>query len=314
MNCYLLFFFSLFFFLHSGAQKREQFYDYNWKPCNAAQARFVSYVEKTDSGWIRRDYFLATNALQMEMLYADSVCKIQNGYGHWFHSNGRLSAAGRYKNNKREGLCVSYHANGMLSDSAWYENGKIKGIGMSWYADGSASDSLTSINDSTTVAVSWHIKGAPSAAGYLRHNKPQGKWRYFHEDGSLSAEVQYEKGRIISKAYFNPDGSVQPDTADTDAVFKNGGPAGWRKYLEKSMYWPTNVKLVNTDMVTVVVQFEVNTEGKTELVELYTPFEPRFDAIALKVIKNSPAWIPARQFNRPVRVKRRQPLSFAQME
>jgi hypothetical protein len=44
--------------IHSTAQKTEAYYDYNWKACTPENARYYSEVVKTDSGWLRHDYFL----------------------------------------------------------------------------------------------------------------------------------------------------------------------------------------------------------------------------------------------------------------
>jgi len=69
------------FFLFS--QKTETYYDYFWKPCSAENARYFSLVEKTDSGWFRKDYFLSSRTLQMQGLYEDENCKTSNGFSNF---------------------------------------------------------------------------------------------------------------------------------------------------------------------------------------------------------------------------------------
>jgi hypothetical protein len=60
-----------------GAQKTETFYDYNWQPCEAENARFYGTLQKTDSGWLRKDYFLPGNSLQMQALYEDKLVRLK---------------------------------------------------------------------------------------------------------------------------------------------------------------------------------------------------------------------------------------------
>lgn len=305
---------GLFLYLSAAAQKSDSFYDYNWKPCTVDKARFYSTLQKTDSGWLRNDYFINSRQLQMQALYADSASKIRNGYGRWFYANGNLSAAGRYVNNKQEGVCISFHSNGMMADSASYNNGVPADKRFRWHRNGYLSDSISHINDSTDVHISWFDNGSPESAGYLLKGKLHHKWKYHHRNGNVSAIIVYNKGNIVSKEYFNEDGSLQKDTADREAAFVKGDNSGWKKYLEKSAYWPSNLKLVNTNAVTVGVEFTINEAGKPEDVETYIPFDSAFDEIAVRIIKQSPAWKPALQYNRKIKQRFRQPVTFVQQE
>lgn len=298
------------------AQKKEMYYDYSWKPCEPGNARFYSVVRKTDSGWLRQDYFINSMQLQMEALYEDSDCKIYNGHAAWYYANGIPSAKGRYIQNKQEGICVRYHSNGMMADSATYRNGKPRGIRLMWHRNGYMSDSVAHVNDSTDVKVSWFDDGSLSAAGYLLNGKPHAKWKYYHRSGSLAGSVVFEKGNVVSAAYFNEDGSPQPDTskANVDAVFKNGGAGGWSKYIAKNTKWPHGLQLKNTNTVTVVISFTINEEGKPEDVEVYIPFHPEFDKAAEEIIRKSPPWKPALAANRKVKQIFHQPVTFFQEE
>lgn len=300
----------------AAAQKTELFYDYNWKSSTPENAKFYSTVEKTDSGWFRNDYYISTYKLQMKALYEDADCKIINGYCTWFHANGIPSTVGRMIHNKREGVCVQYHPNGMIADSATYHNGIPVGARFMWHRNGFLADSISHINDSMDVQVSWFDDGALKAAGYLLKDKPVGKWKYYHRNSEVAGIVIYENGKSVSKEYFNEDGSPQADTAvaNSESVFKNGGINGWRKYLEKTALWPHGLQLVNTNAVTVGVEFTINEEGKPEDVGIYIPFHDAFDKIAIEIIRKSPVWKPAMQHNRKVKQRYRQPVTFQQTE
>lgn len=300
------------------AQKTETYYDFYWKPCEPAAARFYGTTEKTDSGWLRKDYYLNSSkaTLQMQALYEDADCKVQHGFAVYYYANGKVSAEGRRVHGKREGVCVSYYSNGMMSDSAYWHNDVPLASRFRWYPDGSMGDSITRINDSTTVQISWWEDGTPKAAGYLRNDNLHGKWKFFHRNSQLAAEEVYDNGKVISKNYFNEDGTAQPDTAkaNREASFAKGGMDGWRRYLENKIHWPERYKLVNTSMVTVGISFCVNEEGKITEVETWVPFDPVFDNEAMDIIKKSPPWQPALWHNIKIKAYRRQPLTFQQEE
>ncbi|MGQ0739732.1 MAG: energy transducer TonB [Bacteroidota bacterium] len=296
------------------AQKKEQYYDFFWKPSEPGLARYYSTTEKTDSGWLRHDYYISDMTLQMRALYEDADCKVQNGYCVYYHSNGNISTAGRRVHGKREGVCVQYHFNGMMADSATYSNDKPLGSRFRWHRNGYLADSIAHVNDSTDIHFGWFDNGAPESGGYMLDGKFQGKWKFYHRNGALAGEEVYDKGRVISKQYFNEDGSAQPDTAkaNTETAFKNGGGDGWRRFLQKNTQWPAGYELANTNLVTVGVSFCVDEEGKLTDIEMWVPFHPVFDKEAIDIIRKSPAWKPAILHNRKMKSWFRQPITFQQ--
>ena len=119
----------------------------------------------------------------------------------------------------------------------------------------------------------------------------------------------------MEAVYYTETGQVQTDTSlvNREAVLK-GGANAWRNYLSKNLYWPPNLEFSTGGSVTVGVSFIVDENGKLTNAEIYLPFHEAFDAIALKVIRSSPSWLPAYAHNRRVKAYFRQPVSFAQPE
>jgi antitoxin component YwqK of YwqJK toxin-antitoxin module len=299
--------------LAATAQKTETFYDYYWKPCPAENARYYSIVEKTDSGWLRKDYFVSPTRLQMQALYEDEAGKTKNGHYFSFHANGIASNVGRYIHGKQEGVNTSYHTNGVIADSGLYHNGKVADKRFRWHSNGYMSDSISRVNDSTEVHVGWFDDGQLAFAGYLVNGKENGKWKYYHHNGQVSASEIYSRGKRTSVEYFTEEGQPQTDTsaANREATFK-GGDAAWRKYLEKNLYWPSGLKFTTPAVVTLGISFVIDENGKVISAEVSMPFHEEFDKIALRIIKNSPPWLPGAAHNRKVKAYRRQPFSFSQ--
>jgi TonB family protein len=299
----------------STAQKTEAYYDYFWKPCKAEEAGYFSTVEKTDSGWLRKDYYVTTKHLQMRGLYEDEANKIHNGYCTWYYANGYPSATGRYVHGKREGLCLSYLANGMVTDSALFHNDQVVDKRLRWHRNGFIADSINRINESTCVQIGWFDDGNLAYAGHLVNDQQEGKWKYYHHNGQLSANEMYSAGKLMAAVYFDETGKEQSDTStiDREAGFK-GGEKDWIKYLGKKLYWPANLAFKTPGSVTVGISFTIDENGKVTDAEVSMPFHDAFDKIALNIIKNSPAWQPARSHNRKVKAYRRQPITFVQPE
>jgi antitoxin component YwqK of YwqJK toxin-antitoxin module len=312
--------FSLLIFLvtvnvWSFGQKKEAYYDFFWKPCSPENSRYYSIKEKTDSGWLQNDYYTHSRSLQMKALYEDKACTIQNGYGYYFHANGLASVIGRRIHGKQDGICVSYYSNGMIADSAIFQNGAVTDKRFRWHRNGYLSDSISRLNDSVYVHVGWFDDGEPAFAGHELNDKRNGKWVFYHHNGQLSSSAVYRKGNIISIEYFDEAGKTQTDTSavNREAVLK-GGEVAWRKYLEKNLYWPPGLKFTTPAAVTVGIGFAIDENGKVIDAEVFMPFHEEFDRIALKIIKNSPAWLPAIEYNRKVKAYRRQPITFTQSD
>lgn len=289
------------------------YYDWQWKPCDVSLARFYSLVEKKDSGWLRDDYFIATKKLQMSGLYKDEANEIKNGYFRYFYSNGNLSSAGKYKNDKKEGLWFSFHYNGMMKDSSYFSEGKPLGTSISWYSNGYIQDSADYTGNGQAVYINWFNNGAPASGGRYINYEKEGPWQYFHNNGKLAALEKYHQGNLLSRIYYDEQGEEMKDTAnrDRDASFK-GNEYKWRNYLENNLEFPRNVKLVNTDIITVVIIATIDEDGNIEDAYVETPFDPLFDDEALRVMKKSPKWMPAIRYNRRVKMRIRQAISFSQ--
>ena len=293
-------------------QKKETFYDFSWKETTPENATYYSVKVKTDSGWLQTDYYIRTQRLQMSALYADEAAEVHNGHAYYYHANGIPSVIGRMINNKEEGVCVSYHPNGRMSDSALFRNGNVVDKRFQWHPNGMMSDSTSKVNDSTYISVGWFEDGNISYAGYLRNDEQYGKWQYFHHNGQVSALETYENGRLLKAEYFDEQGKPLKDTSMVNRkASMNGGQAAWTRYLERNLTWPEGLTFTTPASVTVGVSFWVDENGQVTDAEVSLPFHEAFDRIALRIIKNSPKWLPAIAHNRKIRVHKLQPVVFS---
>lgn len=299
----------------ASAQKIEKFFDYNWKPCDPSIARFYALIEYKDSLWRRSDYYIRENKLQMTGSFRDSTSKTEEGLFRYFHTNGYPESFGTYINGKRQGPWLRYYNNGMMRDSVFYTNGQPSGTSLGWHLNGYPRDSSVYNDDGTAVKVEWFDNGNPSSAGRTRHEKMNGKWVFYHKNGNVSAKEVYDNGRLLTRDYFDETGNPMTDTTSRDkgAEF-NGGQKAWMKYMLGNLYFPNQYKITGGDRAIVVISAVIDEDGKVTDVEVFSPFHPAFDNIAVKMMKTSPKWKPAISHNRRVKYYIRQPVTFSQPE
>jgi len=103
---------------------------------------------------------------------------------------------------------------------------------------------------------------------------------------------------------------------DVEASFP-GGQEGWRQYLMKNLQinkvadqiiFPRGKKEIKQ---TIIVKFIVDRKGTiSDVAAENMDADPYCIAEAIRVIKVSPPWVPARQNGRSVNAYRRQPITF----
>jgi antitoxin component YwqK of YwqJK toxin-antitoxin module len=301
--------------LPGSAQKIEKYYDYQWRETEPQYARLYAVVEKTDSGWRRKSYFLQKGTLQLQAYYEDSACKIASGTFLSLHPTKEIEWVGRYVHNKKQGLWLRFYQDGKPMDSAVFDNGRQTGIGIGWHHNGYMSDSSVTLPDGSGVRVSWFDNGVPSSTGRVAEYKMDGKWTYFHRNGKPSSIELYDHGKFVDKQFFNEKGNLVADTSNNDkpATFP-GGLVAWGKFLSKHLFFPPEYKINNSDKASVVITCTADEEGRIQDAYVSVPFFPEFDKIALDAVRQSPRWIPAMNHNRKVKATFRQPVIFSQYE
>ena len=84
---------------------------------------------------------------------------------------------------------------------------------------------------------------------------------------------------------------------------------GFREYVNHKTVYP-QAALLNGIQGRVVVEFDVNRQGKVENAKVVQGVHPLLDAEALRVVKSSPKWTPGVQRGKKVKVKYTFPFNF----
>ncbi len=123
---------------------------------------------------------------------------------------------------------------------------------------------------------------------YIPDGKDEGVAEGFDEDGKKIKNYVYEQ----------------------EAEFK-GGQKAWQQYILKSVSKDLKIKGEGDITANVQVQFIVNKDGEVSVAKiLKSSGYAQVDKDALRVIKESPSWNAAIQFNRPVNAYRVQPFVY----
>jgi TonB family protein len=309
----LLYGLLLLFPIATIAQPVTRYYDGKWKETSAQNAVYYSVYKKQDSLWQRQNYYTSDGRLQMSGWYLDSACKKGHGKFTYYYSNGRPSSIGQQVNGKKEGTWYEFHNNGMMADSAFYVNDQPSGMTLSWYPSGYPSDSAFFDAAGNGTAVSWFDNGNPSSAGrYVDWKKQNGKWKYFHRNGQVSAIEIYDNGKLMEKQYFNEEGQPMDTTNRDQKATPQGGSAGWMAYISRQVVWPRGLQFTNTNKATVEITAWIDEEGNVLNAYVSKPLHREFDDIALSAMKRSPKWQPAISHNRKVGYEITQPITFEQ--
>jgi antitoxin component YwqK of YwqJK toxin-antitoxin module len=294
------------------AQKIEKYYDYQWHLTDVGHARFYSLLEKSDSGWHCRDYYVRDASLQFEGWYQDSDRKMAEGKCEYDYPDQTTEIRGGFVHGKKQGIWITYHPNGKMADSVVYDNGNPIGTGMAWFPNGYTADSTFHNADGSGVQLKWFDNGNPSSAGAMGPGfKKNGKWKFFHKNGQISALELYDQGKLLDKQYFDESGKPVLDTTSRDrpATYK-AGMTSWLEYLGKHLHYPKGFVITNSDQAVVVIKMTIDEEGKIRDAFVRVPFYPDFDKIALDVIGKAPRWLPAMDHNRIVSAHLTQPVIF----
>jgi antitoxin component YwqK of YwqJK toxin-antitoxin module len=302
------------FYLLKG-QKIEKYFDNNWKECSFENAMFFAMLEKKDSVWERKDYFVHQRTLQEHGFYKDEDCKIEHGLFKRYYFNGNLKTTYIAINGKIEGTQISYHINGIMSDSSTFINGKkLGGLSVGWHQNGNVRYERQVDSLGNGVFISYFDNEKVDSKGRLLNDTKTGTWVYYHYNGNKAQVCNYHADSVKSKTCYNENGELETcNFPDSNSTFSKG-INGYKEYLQNKVYWPINYEFKNITKAAVTVYFTIDVTGKVKDAFVMQGFHTAFDVIALDIIKRSPKWIPARHKNRFVESYKKQVIHFAKGE
>ena len=96
---------------------------------------------------------------------------------------------------------------------------------------------------------------------------------------------------------------------DEHPTFKGGTPNDFAVWVSQNVKYPKSAKEAGIEG-TVKVHFVIDKKGKISEAHVCESVHPLLDKEAVKVIKKSPKWKPAKKDGRPVKVSYTMPVMF----
>ncbi|MDI3319288.1 energy transducer TonB [Pinibacter soli] len=134
----------------------------------------------------------------------------------------------------------------------------------------------------------------------------------YNEKGDTTDYDIYEHGDVIKSWSLHPEEEERLNAEfarnEVAAQFP-GGEKAWYKYLGDNLKIPKELENQNIKGV-VILKFTIAPTGKIEAVEIIKSLNPLLDEEAVRVVRKSPKWKPAKQNGKKVQTTITQPITF----
>ncbi|MDF2434406.1 MAG: hypothetical protein JWP44_4037 [Mucilaginibacter sp.] len=147
--------------------------------------------------------------------------------------------------------------------------------------------------------------------GNLKSGKRDGVWKGYFKNVQTNFTENYKNGILIDGTATFADGKTGLYTKfrGSSPQFKSGLDAFYR-YLGNQINYPTEERKKNIQGV-VAITFVVEKNGKIADIKVVKSVSPGIDNEAVRVIENSPTWVPGTMFGQTARVVYSVPINFA---
>jgi TonB family protein len=234
---------------------------------------------------------------------------------------------------KLEGKCIDFYPNGNKKSISFYrEDGQLGGQQTLFYPNGktyiirtyNGSDYgflITANYDSLGNTLVENGKGyykdydetfkRVEEEGWVKDGKRDGVWKGYSIGPHKAnyTEIYKDDHLINGKAVFD-DGQIATYLTREAVPQFNGGLAAFFQYLSSSIHYPHDAAKQKIEG-RVVINFVVDESGHLVDVKVVRSVSPSIDQEGVRVITESPLWIPGTQFGRPVRCAYTVPLAFS---
>ncbi len=236
----------------------------------------------------------------------------RDSIGQWqgpawdFYANGKVQMKGRYLDNRQDGIFLYYSEHNTYTSAGRYEKGIAVGkweifyesgalqseeyhldryfLGNAWDEEGNAM-----VVDGEGTYRLFHENGSVAEEGRIVEGRRNGLWEGWHDDGTLYFEEIFEDGRLIRGRSVTKEGEHFVYDASSLFPMPEGGNGKLLDYLNKHV-----AQMKPTLHGKVKVSFRVTTNRVLTDFLVIDSLSPELDAKAIKLVKDGPGWLPAR--------------------
>ena len=155
----------------------------------------------------------------------------------------------------------------------------------------------------------WY-NGSIDSTGYYESNQMNGDWHFTDGAGKLLESKTYDRDALIKDTLYPPSvkKQINPKPGEKESEFP-GGVSSWANYLIRNTHYPKRAFKQNINGE-VQVSFMIDEKGIIGSIEIKRSVEYSIDEEAIRLIRESKAWIPASINGKPVKSFKIQPIHF----
>jgi uncharacterized protein len=169
----------------------------------------------------------------------------------FFDKNGNIESRTTYKNNKRNGLYVSYYPNKTIKSEGNYVNGKQEGLWKYYFEDGTLKQKGIYLNDEKdSIWINYHENGKVFKIKNLMNDTPVDTSKYYDPKGDFMFSLIFNEFGLSGYQYSTSNGlkTVNISSKDSGIIktfYLNGNKSAELSYkfgmLEgKQIYYYSN--------------------------------------------------------------------------
>jgi TonB family protein len=274
----------------------------------------VSYIQKSwpqNGKWRVLLQNEAAKYLAKSGWFKDPEMRVKDGLFEEFHPKGNAASTVTYVNNKKEGAYRSFYEDGKPMEITTYNNDLPVDSAWEYHEDGSIKFRGFFDKAGSGSATEYYKGGKEKLSGKIVAGKRDGTWMVKQESGEKIMEVTFMADSLTQTTCFSSDGKA---LTKGDCVFEKpaefpGGEKEWTKFLQKNLRYPNDAFKKEIKGV-VKVQFIVDTDGSVKELTILTSPDKSLSNEVLRLMKQSPRWLPAIQYNKPVIYRHIQAVTF----
>jgi TonB family protein len=259
-----------------------------------------------------------------------------------FYLNGKNKLIGKSSTIepvRLEGQCLEFNSGGARKKMTNYKNGVKAGVEYVFYPSGkpyqvneypNSGDVMNQVTDNYLIKANYDSLGTVlvengngyykgyddnfkevNEEGALKDGKKDGLWKGNFKNIKTSFIESYIDGKLITGTAINENGKtvIYTKSRGMAPLFK-GGLDAFGRYLASHIHYPVEERDKHIQG-RVILSFVVEKDGTIRDIKVSKSASPGLDNEAIRVIADSPHWIPATLFGSPVRVLYSVPISFA---
>jgi|GEM_PF-5917388 len=220
-----------------------------------------------------------------------------------YYTNGNKKDVINYKGGLPNGQKTHFFNNGDINYKIYYT--------AAGYGEGTAETSSTLyiycaapngeiiLKDGNGKFEEYGINQELLQNGLVANAFADGIWKGFENGKLLFIEV-YKKGKLIKGEMYTQNGNTQFYSNRNSRPKPKGGINEFYNYVASSMQ--EMVQLQNNSLESkIIVKFIVESTGKLKDISIVkSSLNPLINAMAVKVLTNSPKWVPATEYGEPI--------------